>query len=41
MSVSGILEGYLTLYGWQVYASLFLLLVAMGGVCLLYTSRCV
>ncbi|CDI02325.1 membrane hypothetical protein [Candidatus Competibacter denitrificans Run_A_D11] len=32
MSVSGILEGYLTLYGWQVYASLFLLLVAMGGV---------
>ncbi len=32
MSVSGILEGYLTIYGWQVYASLFLLLVAVGAV---------
>lgn len=32
MSVSGILEGYLTIYGWQVYGSLFLLLVAVGGV---------
>lgn len=32
MSVSGILEGYLTIYGWQVYGSIFLLLVAVGGV---------
>lgn len=32
MAVNGILEGYLTLYGWQVYASLFLLLVAVGAV---------
>lgn len=32
LSVSGILEGYLTVYGWQVYASLFLLLVAVGAV---------
>ena len=32
MTVSGILEGYLTLYGWQVYASIFLLLVATGAV---------
>lgn len=32
MSVNGILEGYLTLYGWQVYASIFLLLVAVGAV---------
>lgn len=32
MSVSGILEGYLTIYGWQVYASIFLLLVAVGAV---------
>jgi|APTNR8051073442_1049403.scaffolds.fasta_scaffold00786_21 hypothetical protein len=32
MSVNGILEGYLTIYGWQVYTSIFLLLVAVGGV---------
>ena len=32
LSVSGILEGYLTLYGWQVYSSLFLLLIAVGAV---------
>ena len=32
MTVSGILEGYLTLYGWQVHASIFLLLVATGAV---------
>jgi len=32
MSVNGILEGYLTIYGWQVYASIFLLLVAVGAV---------
>ncbi len=32
LSVSGILEGYLTIYGWQVYTSLFLLLVAVGAV---------
>ena len=24
MSVNGILEGYLTIYGWQVYASIFM-----------------
>ena len=32
LSVSGLLEGYLTLYGWQVYSSLFLLLIAVGAV---------
>ncbi len=32
MTVSGILEGYLTIYGWQVYTSIFLLLVATGAV---------
>ncbi|MCB1776126.1 MAG: conjugal transfer protein TraG N-terminal domain-containing protein [Candidatus Competibacteraceae bacterium] len=32
MAVSSILEGYLTIYGWQVYASIFLLLVAVGAV---------
>ena len=32
MAVNGILEGYLTIYGWQVYASIFMLLVAVGGV---------
>ncbi len=30
MAVNGILEGYLSIYGWQVYSSLFLLLVAVG-----------
>jgi len=30
MAVNGILEGYLSIYGWQVYGSLFLLLVAVG-----------
>lgn len=32
MSVNGILEGYLTIYGWQIYGNLFLLLVAVGAV---------
>ena len=32
MAVSSILEGYLTIYGWQVYASIFLLIVACGAV---------
>ncbi|CDI04779.1 membrane hypothetical protein [Candidatus Competibacter denitrificans Run_A_D11] len=32
MSVNGILEGYLTIYGWQVYGSIFMLLVAVGAV---------
>ena len=32
MAVSSILEGYLTIYGWEVYASIFLLLVACGAV---------
>jgi len=30
MSVNGVLEGYLTVYGWDVYAAIFLLLVAAG-----------
>lgn len=30
MSVNSVLEGYLTVFGWQVYGSLFLLLVAAG-----------
>ena len=30
MSVNGVLEGYLTVYGWDVYAAIFLLLVAVG-----------
>ncbi|TVR63186.1 MAG: hypothetical protein EA420_07970 [Candidatus Competibacteraceae bacterium] len=32
MAVSSVLEGYLTIYGWQVYATLFLLLVGAGAV---------
>ena len=32
MAVNGVLEGFLTVYGWQVYGSLFLLLVAVGAV---------
>ncbi len=32
LSVSSLLEGYLSVYGWQVYASIFLLLVAVGAV---------
>lgn len=32
MSVNSVLEGYLTVYGWEVYGSLFLLLVAVGAV---------
>ncbi len=32
MAVNGVLEGYLTVYGWEVYAAVFLLLVAIGGV---------
>ncbi len=32
MSVNGILEGYLTIYGWEVYTAIFLLLVAVGAV---------
>jgi|GEM_PF-3485596 len=32
MAVNSVLEGFLTLYGWHVYASLFLLLVAVGAV---------
>ena len=30
MAVNGYLEGYLSIYGWQVYASIFLLLAAVG-----------
>ncbi|HPE73136.1 MAG TPA: conjugal transfer protein TraG N-terminal domain-containing protein [Candidatus Competibacter sp.] len=30
MAVNGILEGYLSIYGWQVYSALFLLLAAVG-----------
>ena len=32
MAVNGVLEGFLTVYGWQVYGSIFLLLVAVGAV---------
>jgi len=32
MSVSSVLEGYLAVYGWQLYATIFFLAVAVGGV---------
>ncbi|MBK8168625.1 MAG: conjugal transfer protein TraG N-terminal domain-containing protein [bacterium] len=32
MSVSSVLEGYLSVYGWQLYATIFFLVVAFGGV---------